>query len=63
MPASYTAHVYQDPKRRHSGPRMDAEAMVGDSFPSYYGTVYAEIDAEIRILCLTVFARCHPTVL
>ena len=28
---------------------MDAEATVGDSFPRYYDSVYAEIDAEIRI--------------
>ena len=39
----------QNPKRKDSGPRLDAEATVGDSFPSYYGTVYAEIDAEIEI--------------
>ena len=33
---------------------MDAEANGSDSFPSYYGTVYAEIDAENRILFLAV---------
>ena len=42
---------------------MDAEATEGDSFPSYYGTVYVEIDTEIRILYLAIFARCHLTVL
>ena len=37
--ASYTAHTYQDLKRTHSGPRMDAEATASDSFTGYYGTV------------------------
>ena len=33
--ASYAAYTYQDPKQRHSGPRMDVEAiLVGGSFPS-----------------------------
>ena len=32
--ASYTAYTYQHLKRRHSGPRMDVEAMVGGTFPS-----------------------------
>ena len=32
--ASYAAYTYQQLKRRHSGPRMDAQAMVGGSFPS-----------------------------
>ena len=41
---------------------MDEEATVGGSLFRYYGTVYVEIDAEIRILCFSVFACCHPAV-
>ena len=55
-----SAHVLE-PKLRDSGPRLDAEATVRDSFPTYCGTVYAKIDAEIRIQCVTVFARYHLT--
>ena len=37
---------------------MDAEATVGDSFSSCYGTIYESVDTESRILCLT--ASPHP---
>ena len=30
-------------------PKLDAEATVGMSFSSFYGTAYAEIDTEIKI--------------
>ena len=45
----YAAHTYRNPKLGNSGPRLHEEVMVCDSFPTYYGTVYAKIDAGIRI--------------
>ena len=44
----YAEHRYWNPKLRVSGPRLDAEVMVRESFPTYYGILYKKIDAEIR---------------
>ena len=41
----YAAHTYWNPKLRDSVPSLDAEATVSNSLPTYYGTVYAKIDA------------------
>ena len=43
-----SAHVLE-PETKGFWPRLDAEVTVRDSFPTYYGIVYAKIDAEIRI--------------
>ena len=45
------------PGTRNEDIRMDAEAMVGGSFPSCWDTVSAKIDAEIRILCFAAATR------
>ena len=45
----YAAHKYWNLELRDSGPRLDVEVTVRNSFPAYYGIVYAKTNAEIGI--------------
>ena len=49
---------YQKPKQKHSGPRVDAEASVGGSFPRYYGNpVYLELYTGYQLHVYRVEAK------